>query len=408
MSEVTTILIFYLVFKLSLDLIQIYAIKTTKIDKSSANLLGMTNEDDIKSRGYNISKLNLSIIKNIIYVGWIYLFLSGGLIYFINDALELFLLNEYLINLSTILITFIIVYLSMIPISYYLKFVIETRYNFNTSSKTLFIKDNLISVSMSLILITILSTIFFLIVSYQNIWWLLMATTFFLFIIVSIYIYPTYISPLFNKFNNLENEEIKKEIEDLSSKTNFNIDNLYVMDESKRSKHPNAYFTGFKNNRRIVFYDTLLELLSPSEIKAVLAHEIGHYKHKHITKSLFLSTIVIFMGMFLLSLLINNPNYISALNLPFNTSSQLLALVFSYQIISFFIDPLFSVLSRKNEYEADNFASLQVDKNYLISSLVKLYKSNLTFLMPSKIYAMFYFSHPTVLERINNLRNENG
>tara|TARA_B100001113_G_scaffold342018_1_gene327760 strand:- start:1367 stop:2593 length:1227 start_codon:yes stop_codon:yes gene_type:complete len=405
MSEVTIILIIYLAAKLFLDIIQIYTIKTVKIDKNSASLLGMSNEDDVKSRGYNTAKLYLSMIKSIIYVGWIYLFLSGGLINYINESLKLFLLSEYLINLFTILISFIFIYLSMIPLSYYSTFVIETKYSFNTSSKLLFIKDNLTSMTMTLILLIILSTIFFSIVSNQDIWWLLMASTIFLLIIMSMYIYPTYISPLFNKFNNLENEEIEKEIEDLSSKTDFNIENLYVMDKSKRSKHPNAYFTGFKNNRRIVFYDTLIDLLSPSEIKAVLAHEIGHYKHNHIIKSLFLSTVVIFVGMYFLSLLINNTDYILALNLPLNSSSQLLALVFSYQIISFFIDPFFSILSRKNEYEADNFASNQVDKSFLISSLVKLYKSNLTFLMPSKIYAAFYFSHPTVLERIDNLRN---
>tara|TARA_B100000902_G_C27190765_1_gene853813 strand:+ start:212 stop:919 length:708 start_codon:yes stop_codon:yes gene_type:complete len=235
-----------------------------------------------------------------------------------------------------------------------------------------------------------------------------MAATIILFIFLSIYIYPAYISPLFNKFDNLENKDIEKEIKALSTKTNFEIENLFVMDSSKRSKHPNAYFTGFKKNRRIVFYDTLIDLLSPSEIKAVMAHEIGHYKHNHILKSLLLSTIVIFLTMFALSLLVNNPNYIQALNMPLNSASQLLALVFSYQIMSFFIDPFFSILSRRNEYQADNFASDQVDKNYLISSLVKLYKSNLTFLRPNKIYAIFYFSHPTVLERIDNLRNHNG
>ena len=234
-----------------------------------------------------------------------------------------------------------------------------------------------------------------------------MAATIFLFMILSIYIYPTYISPIFNKFKNLDNTEIEKEIKDLSTRTDFSIENLYIMDKSKRSKHPNAYFTGFKKNRRIVFYDTLVDLLSPSEIKAVMAHEIGHYKHNHILKSLILTTLVIFLGMYALSLLVNNPNYIMALNLPINPASQLLALVFSYQIISFFIDPFFSIISRKNEYEADNFASNQVDKEYLISSLVKLYKSNLTFLKPNRLYAMFYFSHPTVLERIDNLRSHN-
>jgi STE24 endopeptidase len=221
------------------------------------------------------------------------------------------------------------------------------------------------------------------------------------------FIYPTYISPIFNKFKKLNDENIKDEIKDLSKKTNFSIENLFIMDRSKRSKHPNAYFTGFKSNRRIVFYDTLIDLLSAQEIKAVLAHEIGHYKHNHIIKSLVLSSIVIFTGMFLLSQLVNSNHYLELLNLPISASSQLVALFFTYQVVSFFTDPFFSTLSRKNEYEADTFASNQVEKEYLISSLTKLYKSNLSFLIPNKFYALFYFSHPTVLERINNLRSNN-
>ncbi len=407
MSELTIILILYLAAKLSLDMLQIYTIRTAKIDNVSANILEISDKDDIKSRGYNLSKLYLSVMRNIIYVGWIYLLLSGGLINYINEYFEQSLFNEYFINLFTILISFTLVYLSMLPLSYYSTFVIETKYNFNTTPRMLFFRDSLVSVLITLLILTMLSTVFFSIVLYQNIWWLLMAATIFLFMILSIYIYPTYISPIFNKFKNLDNTEIEKEIKDLSTRTDFSIENLYIMDKSKRSKHPNAYFTGFKKNRRIVFYDTLVDLLSPSEIKAVMAHEIGHYKHNHILKSLILTTLVIFLGMYALSLLVNNPNYIMALNLPINPASQLLALVFSYQIISFFIDPFFSIISRKNEYEADNFASNQVDKEYLISSLVKLYKSNLTFLKPNRLYAIFYFSHPTVLERIDNLRSHN-
>tara|TARA_B100001057_G_scaffold441577_1_gene476291 strand:- start:229 stop:1455 length:1227 start_codon:yes stop_codon:yes gene_type:complete len=407
MSELTIILFFYLAAKISLDIMQIHTIRTVKIDDTSANLLEISDKDDIKSRGYNLYKLYLSVIRSLIYVGWIYLLLSGGLINYINEYFEQSLFNEYFLNLFTILTSFTLVYLSMLPLSYYSTFIIETKYNFNTTSKMLFFKDSLISFLITLLILIIISTVFFSIISYQNIWWLLMAATIFLFMILSIYIYPTYISPIFNKFKNLDNTEIEKEIKDLSTRTDFSIENLYIMDKSKRSKHPNAYFTGFKKNRRIVFYDTLVDLLSPSEIKAVMAHEIGHYKHNHILKSLILTTLVIFLGMYALSLLVNNPNYIMALNLPINPASKLLALVFSYQIISFFIDPFFSILSRKNEYEADNFASNQVDKEYLISSLVKLYKSNLTFLKPNRLYAIFYFSHPTILERIDNLRSHN-
>ena len=407
MIEVTIILFIYLFAKLALDTLQIYTIKHSKIDAKSMQLLDISEENDKKSREYNISKLHLSIIKNIFYVGYIYTLLLAGLFKYINESLNSYDLSLYLIDLSSILITYLIVHISMLPFSFYSNFVIESRYEFNTSTKLLFFKDNLISLLLTLIVVSLLSLVFFYIVSFQNLWWLLMSLTMFLVIIISMFIYPTYISPIFNKFKKLQNENIKDEIKDLSERTDFSIENLFVMDRSKRSKHPNAYFTGFSKNRRIVFYDTLIDLLSPKEIKAVLAHEIGHYKHNHITKSLGISTFIIFIGMFLISQLVNNSNYLEILNLNNSASSQLIALFFTYQIISFFTDPFFSTLSRKNEYEADMFASKQVQKEHLISSLVKLYKSNLSFLIPNKFYAMFYFSHPTVLERINNLRSNN-
>lgn len=407
MSEVAIILFIYLFAKVVLDILQIYTIKNAMIDTQSMRLLDISIEDDKKSRQYNISKLNLSIMKNIFYVGYIYLLFLGGLFKYINTSINHYDVSLYIIDLASILTVYMIIHISMLPFSFYSNFVIESKYQFNTSTKILFFKDNLISLVMTLLVISLLSLIFFYIVTYQNLWWLLMSLTMFSLIIISMFIYPTYISPIFNKFKKLNDENIKDEIKDLSKKTNFSIENLFIMDRSKRSKHPNAYFTGFKSNRRIVFYDTLIDLLSAQEIKAVLAHEIGHYKHNHIVKSLVLSNIVIFIGMFLLSQLINSNHYLEILNLPISASSQLVALFFTYQVVSFFTDPFFSTLSRKNEYEADTFASNQVEKEYLISSLTKLYKSNLSFLIPNKFYALFYFSHPTVLERINNLRSNN-
>ena len=404
MNEVIVIINIYLALKLALDMMQIHTIKHSVIDNQSSDLLGIDIHEETKSRDYNIAKLKLSIIKNIIYVSWLYLLLFGGVINELNITLQSFFESEYIINLCVILITYLVMFISILPVSYYSTFSVEANYGFNTSTPKLFLRDNIISVLMTIVLIMFVSSVFFFIVRFENLWWLLMASTILGMIILSIFIYPNYISPLFNKFKNLDNEEIKKEVKDLSDRTKFDISNLYVMDRSKRSKHPNAYFTGFKNNRRIVFYDTLIDLLSPSEIKAVLAHEIGHYKHNHMIKSLVLSTFVIFIGMYFLSYLINSNHYIMLLNLPLTESSQLLALVFTYQILSFFVDPLFSILSRKNEYDADNYASEQVDSEYLVTSLIKLYKSNLSFLIPNKFYAMFYFSHPTVLERINNLR----
>ena len=405
MSEISIILAFYLFVKVSLDLSQIYTVRYASVDIDSIKLLEINQDDDKISRQYNIAKLNISIIKNITYVAWIYIILEGGLAMELNEYFNSGNFNTSLSNLFVILSLYLMISLNMLMFSFYSSFVIEEKYGFNTSTKLLFFKDNIISLVLSMLVISTVSLLFFYLFSFRDLWWLLMSFTVLFLIIMSIFIYPTYISPLFNKFQNLDDKAIKNKIEDLSIKTNFPINNLYVMDKSKRSKHPNAYFTGFKNNRRIVFFDTLLELLTPDEVKAVLAHEIGHYKHNHIIKSLILSTSVIFIGLFLLSSLVNSIAYLDILNLPFNVSSQLIALIFTYQIAIFFIDPVFSSLSRKNEYEADLYAAHQVDKKYLISSLTKLYKSNLSFLVPNKLYALFYYSHPTVIERINRLRS---
>jgi STE24 endopeptidase len=296
MSEVTIILTFYLFVKLLLDLSQIYTIKNASVDKASLKLLDINQDDDKISRKYNISKLNVSIIKNITYVGWIYIIFEGGLIKELNIYFDSTNLDTSLSDLFVILSLYIMISITMLIFAFYSNFVVEEKYGFNTSSKTLFFKDNIISLVLSIALVSMLSLIFFYLFSFPDLWWFLMSLTILFMIIISIFIYPTYISPLFNKFQNLNDDDIKNEIKDLSEKTSFPVNNLYVMDRSKRSKHPNAYFTGFKNNRRIVFFDTLLSILTPQEVKAVLAHEIGHYKHNHIVKSLLLSTLIIFLG----------------------------------------------------------------------------------------------------------------
>lgn len=408
MDYIIFILLLYLTLKVLLDSMQLHTVKTAQIDNDIIEMLNLRKEEINQSRNYNQDKLKLSIFRNILNVSLIYLLFYGDIFNLISIFVSQNLDVVFLIHLTTVLVTYLFFTICMIPVAYYSTFIIEDKYNFNNSTRLLFIRDTIISTIIGLTIVSILSAIFFVIIDYTDIWWLIMSLAIIVFIIISMYIYPTYISPIFNKFNTLNDQAIIDEIENLSNSTKFDIKNLYVMDMSKRSKHPNAYFTGFKNNRRIVFYDTLLKLLDPREIKAVLAHEIGHYKLKHISKSLILTIITIFLGMFFLSEIIDNEQFLTMLNLPISPSSKLIALVFSYQIISFFINPIFSILSRKNEYEADTYASEKVDSGYLISSLIKLYKSNLTFLIPNKIYALIYYSHPTVIERINNLRGRYG
>ena len=191
MSEVLIIIIIYLIAKLSLDILQIQTIKTVPIDQQSIDLLGINSNEEYKSRRYNIEKLKISILRNVVYVGWIIYLLSGGLVIEINSYLESFLLNEYLHNLGVILVVFIVVHLSMLPLSYFSTFVIEDKYGFNTSTKRLFFRDNLVSLLMALILITVMSSVFFYLVSFTEIWWLLLASTMFIFIILEFVCSPS-------------------------------------------------------------------------------------------------------------------------------------------------------------------------------------------------------------------------
>ena len=204
MSEVSIILTFYLSVKLVLDLSQIYTIKNASVDKVSMKLLGINQDDDKISRKYNISKLNVSIIKNITYVGWIYFMFEGGLIKELNIYFDSTNLDTSISDLFVILSLYIMVSMTMLIFTFYSNFVVEEKYEFNTSSKTLFFKDNIMSLVLSIALISMLSLTFFYLFSFPDLWWFLMSLTILFMIIVSIFIYPTYISPLFNKFQNLK------------------------------------------------------------------------------------------------------------------------------------------------------------------------------------------------------------
>ena len=230
MSEVIIILFVYLFSKLLLDVLQIQTIKYTEIEPESMKMLHISKDDDKRSRQYNISKLNLSIAKNIFYVGYIYILLFAGLFEFIYMSLSKSDMSLFFINLLSILISYLVIHISMLPFSFYSNFVIEAKYEFNTSTKLLFFKDNLISLIFTLLIIFLLSSIFFYIVVYQDLWWLLMSIAIFSITILSIFIYPTFISPIFNKFKKLQDNNIRHEIEDLSKTTDFSIDNLFVMD----------------------------------------------------------------------------------------------------------------------------------------------------------------------------------
>jgi STE24 endopeptidase len=221
-----------------------------------------------------------------------------------------------------------------------------------------------------------------------------------------IWAWPTFIAPLFNQFSALDDTSLKARIDDLLQRCGFNSQGVFVIDGSKRSSHGNAYFTGFGKNKRIVFYDTLLETLSDNEVEAVLAHELGHFKRHHIKKSLLISLLTTLLGFALLAWLMQSPWFYSALGVEnMATHTALLLFVLVMPVFTYFVSPLFSALSRKHEFEADEFAKSNSDYRALISALVTMYRDNASTLTPDPVHSMFYDSHPPASIRINHLKS---
>ena len=397
----------YITLKVLLDIYQIYYIKNADVSDADLELFSIDIDYFNRSNSYNISKLFISII-NVIITGIIlsyFIFLGG--IQDINNNIEK--LNISYVNQELAIVIFFVVFMTVInmPIGLYKTFYVEEKFGFNKSSLSLYIKDSILSLVLGVVIISILFSILnFLFTSYPDYWWFYIWLVYILFNIFILYAYPIFIAPLFNEFKKLSDKSIIGVVNSLSKKTNFSVSNIYVMDGSKRSAHSNAYFTGFHKSKRIVFFDTLLTMLTPNEIEAVLAHEIGHYKKNHILKSMLMSLVFSFLAFYLMYniTLINSLFYELKIN-P-NSPGQLI-IFFSLVVpsILFFLNPFFSSLSRKNEFEADNYAKDFSNKDDLISSLKKLYKENLTILKTSPLYSSIYNSHPTVFERINNLKS---
>ncbi|NIJ44717.1 STE24 endopeptidase [Wenyingzhuangia heitensis] len=293
-----------------------------------------------------------------------------------------------------------------IPFGYYQTFVIEEKYGFNKSTKKLFFIDKLKSLLMTVVvgggLLFVITWLY--LKTGANFWWYtwLVFTVFTLFLTL---FYSSVIVPLFNKQTPLEDGTLKDKLFDYTSKQGFKLDNIYVIDGSKRSTKANAYFTGFGPKKRIVLYDTLINDLSEEEIVAVFAHEVGHYKRKHTVYNMILSLALTGVTLYVLGLLLGNTLLADAFKVE-NSSFHVGLIAFGvlYSPISEITGLLMNVLSRKFEYQADDFAKETFDSKYLISSLKKLSKNSLSNLTPHKWNVFFHYSHPTLLQRVLNLK----
>ena len=401
------LIIAYITLKVLLDIYQIYYIKNANASDADLKLFSIDIDYFKRSNSYNISKLFLSII-NVLITGIIlsYFVLLGGIQNFNNNIEKL---NIPYVDQELAIVIFFVVFMTVIniPMGLYKTFYIEEKFGFNKSSLSLYIKDSLLSLILGVVIASILfSALNVLFISYPDYWWFYIWLVYILFNIFILYAYPIFIAPLFNEFKKLSDKSIIEVVNSLSKKTNFSVSNIYVMDGSKRSAHSNAYFTGFHKSKRIVFFDTLLSMLTPNEIEAVLAHEIGHYKKNHILKSMLMSLVFSFLAFYFMYNITLIDSFFYELNINPSSPGQLI-IFFSLILPSvlFFLNPFFSSLSRKNEFEADNYAKDFSNKDDLISSLKKLYKENLTILKTSPLYSSIYNSHPTVFERINNLKS---
>ncbi len=295
-----------------------------------------------------------------------------------------------------------------LPFALYSTFVVEQRFGFNTTTPMKFASDLLKQWALMLVLgvpllwgmVAIMNAFI------DDVWWLYAWAGWMAFNVLLLWAFPIWIAPLFNKFTPLADGEMKDRIEALLAKTGFNSNGIFVMDGSSRSGHGNAYFTGLGKNKRIVFYDTLLEKLSVDEVEAVLAHELGHFKHGHIKQRFIEGALMSLAGLALLGWLVQLPEFYAGLGMT--TQSPAIALLLFMTIVPtlfFWLGPLMAIKSRTHEFEADAFAAKHASATSLVSALLGMYRDNASTLTPHPWYSAYHDSHPPAKIRIDHLKS---
>jgi STE24 endopeptidase len=359
-----------------------------------------------KAADYTITKARFGMLElalgTVVLIGWT---LLGGLS-LLNQILLDWLGGGMGQQLALLAAFTLINGLIDLPITLYQTFVIEERFGFNKITLKLWLVDLLKSSLIgALIGLPIAALILWMMGATGNLWWLWAWAVLMGFQLLLLVIYPTFIAPLFNKFQPLEDELLKARVTALMQRCGFAAKGLFVMDGSKRSAHANAYFTGFGAAKRVVFYDTLLAKLSAGEVDAVLAHELGHFKHKHIIKRIVSLFAMSLLGFALLGWLAMQAWFYTGLGVQPNLSTPndalaLLLFMLASPVFSFFVAPVFAQLSRKHEFEADAYAVAQTSGPDLATALLKLYEDNASTLTPDPLYVKFYYSHPPASERL--------
>ena len=364
-------------------------------------------EEHQKAADYTLAKGRFGrvelFIGLVILLGWT---LAGGLAW-LDAAWRSVGWNALYTGTGVIVSLLLLSSLLDMPSALYRSFVLEERFGFNQMTPATFASDFIKSTALSLVIgVPFVMLILWLMESAGTAWWVYAWAALTAFSLLMTWAYPKFIAPLFNKFNPLEAGEVADRINALLTRTGFNSQGVFVMDGSRRSAHGNAYFTGFGKNKRIVFFDTLLKHLTPAQVEAVLAHELGHFKRKHILKGMVLSISMTLAGFAVLAWLMQQAWFYAAFGVQPSTYMALVLFVLVSPAFTFFISPIMAWWSRKHEFEADAFAAEQSSSAELIAALVGLYRENASTLTPDPLYSAFYDSHPPAAIRIAHLQQQ--
>jgi len=406
------IIILFLIFSFVVGFISDYLnIKNISTELPAEFVGYYDNEKYKKSQNYLKDKTKLSFVNSTLILIIEILFILFGGFNYIDNIARSFGFGEILTGLIFISILMLLLNIIEIPFSVYDTFVIEEKYSFNRTTVKTFIADNLKSILLFVIIgLPIIAVILLFFIKFENFAWLYAAVCAIVFELIITFIAPVLIMPLFNKYEPLEDGELKTELENYAKKENFKMKGLYKMDGSKRSTKTNAFFTGFGKFRRIVLFDTLIAKHTKEELVSVLAHEMGHYKKGHINKFMLMSFVNTFLMFFILSFFINNQHLFNAFKMEhLSVYCSLVFFGFLYIPISMVLSVVQNIISRKYEYEADRYSvTTYKHPTEMIEALKKLSVDNLSNLTPHKMKVFLEYSHPPVLDRIKVIRGKNG
>jgi len=368
----------------------------------------ITLSDHQKAGHYTQAKLLANHFEIIFSTIVLLIWTLGGAMNWVDVFLHERISDPILLGTVFILSIMLIASFIDLPFSIYRNFILEERFGFNQMTIKTFTGDLIKELILTLALgMPLIYAILYLMnmSAIGDYWWIYVWAILSLFTITMMWIYPTFIAPIFNKFKPLENNSLRNRIDNLLERTGFGSDGIFVMDGSKRSSHGNAYFTGIGKNKRIVFFDTLLKGMEEKEIEAILAHELGHFHHKHVRQRIVSSFIFSLASLALLGYLIKQGWFFHGLGISEPSAHTALVLFsLTLPVFSFFITPISNLISRKHEFQADAFAASHTDANDLISSLTKLYRENSSTLSPDRYYSAFHDSHPSAILRIARLQ----